>query len=109
MNSLLKWARRALRSLTQLCDRVEDEPMLVEEAYLDAATIVAEAGDRVAKLGLAELYAKSIQLNGLVDPLKAKAFVAECIQACSAPRTDDDLLKVANAANRLNTSCRTVY
>jgi excisionase family DNA binding protein len=83
--------------------------MLVEEVYLDSARIVGEARERALKLGLVELYTKSIPLNGLADPLNVKAFLAECIRTCLAPTTDDDLLKVTNAAGRLNTSPRTVY
>jgi excisionase family DNA binding protein len=61
------------------------------------------------RLGLPDLHAKSLALIGLADPFEVKTFLAQCVQACQTPKGEDDLLSVADAADRLGVSPRTLY
>ena len=102
----LKWLKKAMHRLTELYAILGDEPMMVEEVYLDAGKIAYEAGERAMQLGMPELHAKSVPLIGLCDPFMVKTFLAECVQACEVP---DDWLTVDETAERLKLGSRTVY
>jgi excisionase family DNA binding protein len=55
------------------------------------------------------LHAKSLPLIDFADPLEVKTFLAECVQACQTTKDTSDLLTVAQAAERLGVSPRTLY
>jgi excisionase family DNA binding protein len=103
------WLHKQMRQLTDLYGQFDSEPMLVREIHEAAGKIAEQAGERAMKLGLPLLHAKSMPLIGFADPLEVKTFLAECVQACGAIRDTSDLLTVAEVADRLGVSPRTLY
>lgn len=104
--SYLTWLRKQLPKLDSIYETTALEPMQDRAVYMDAAAIAEEVGQRAAKLGLAEIHAKSLPFAGEADPREVKTFVAECIKAC---QPSSDWLTVADVAARLNVAPRTVY
>jgi excisionase family DNA binding protein len=46
------------------------------------AAIAAEAGDKAARLGLADLHRRSLEFGALADIQPVKSYLAECLAAC---------------------------
>jgi excisionase family DNA binding protein len=105
----LAWLRKQMRRLTDIYGKFDVEPSLVEEIYQASGKVAEEAGERAMKLGLPALHAKSLPLIGFADPFEVKTYLAECVQACEAAQDTSDLLTVAEAADRLGVSPRTLY
>lgn len=103
------WLRKQMRRLTDLYGCLDDEPTFIEEVYQAAGRIAEEAGERAMQLGLPDLHSKSLPMIGFADPFEVKTFLALCVQASQAPKDKDGLLTVAEAADRLGVSPRTVY
>lgn len=109
MKSYRTWLRKQMRRLSDLYGRFDIESTLVQEVYQAAGKIAEEAGERAMRLGLPDLHAKSLALIGLADPFEVKTFLAECVQACQVLGEREGLLTVAEAADRLGVSPRTLY
>ena len=58
--SYLKWLKKAMDQLTELYAVLDDEPMMMEEVYLDAGKIAYESGERAMKLGMPQLHSKGV-------------------------------------------------
>jgi excisionase family DNA binding protein len=108
LNKYLTWLYKQMRRLTELYGDFDFEPTFVREIHEAAGTIAEEAGERAMKLGLPDLHARSLPLIGFADPLEVKTYLAECVQACQTPK-ESGLLSVAEAADRLGVSPRTLY
>src|SRR5437868_7150960 len=97
ISSFLAWLCKQLSKLDNIYDNTGVEPISAHTAYLDAARIAEEAGERAARLGLPELHAKSLPLAGEAGPLEVKTFLAESINVCQ-PKNGDDWLTVTDVA-----------
>ena len=81
-----------------------------ESVWLRCGTIVAEAGDHAARLGLAEQFDVSRSYGPMVDPSDAKAFLARCIGACPTHAdAKPQLLDAAALADLLGITPRSVW
>jgi excisionase family DNA binding protein len=109
LKKYLTWLHKQMRRLTAIYEQLDSEPMLVQEVYQAAGNIAEDAGERAMRLGLPGLHAKSLAFVGLADPFEVKTFLSECVRACQAPKGEDYLLSVAEAADRLGVSPRTLY
>jgi excisionase family DNA binding protein len=109
LNKYLTWLHKQMRRLTELYGDFDFEPTFVREIHETAGNIAEQAGERAMKLGLADLHAKSLPLIGFADPLEVKTYLAECVQTCQTPKAVSGQLSVAEAADRLGVSPRTLY
>jgi len=107
ISSYLTWLRKQLPKLDNIYEITALEPMQDRAVYMEAAVIAEEAGNRAAKIGLAEIHTKSLPFAGEADPRQVKTSIAECIRVCHP--SNDDWLTVADVAARLNVAPRTVY
>jgi predicted DNA-binding transcriptional regulator AlpA len=91
-------------------DRLYDHPDPHESVWLRCGTIIAQAGDHAARLGLAERFQASRQFGPMADPLDAKAFLAACIGACPPEvEAKPQLLDAAQLADLLGITLRSVW
>ena len=64
------------------------------DVWRRSASIVDEAGDRAARLGLTDLFQRSQRIGVFTGPEIAKAFISDCLGAVEAPLTKDQPLTV---------------
>lgn len=62
-------------------DRLYDHPVPDVEVWQRCAAIATEAGDKAARLGLADLHRDSRMLAGMAEPMPVKTFLASCLAA----------------------------
>ncbi len=88
MNSFRRWLTRQVEKLTQMRDRVSRDPDFYEAELELAGSVLEEAGDRAAKLGLSQLHAESVAATGAL-PDAVMTFLAKAIQACEGTGNAD--------------------
>ena len=105
MKTFKRWLHQQIDELDQLYSYPDPNV----EVWRRSASIVDEAGDRAARLGLTDLFQRSQKFGGYTGPEIAKAFLSECLAAVEAPLTKDQPLTVKEAAGRLRVSAQRVY
>src|SRR4029078_1479048 len=89
-------------------DRLYAHPDPHEAVWLRSGTIIAEAGDHAARLGLTEGFQASRQFGPMADPLAAKEFLGSCMGACAKPASSQ-YLDAAGACNYLGITGESLY
>ena len=80
------------------------------EVWLRCGTIAHEAGDRAARIGLADQHQRSREFGGYVEPSSVKSFLASCLAALpTEPTLPATLLSVEDVASTLQVSVSHVY
>jgi excisionase family DNA binding protein len=98
MHNFKRWLLLKLAELNWLSS-FEPDPLAWEHAGL----VVDEAGNRAARLGLTDLYERSLDLGWSVTTHKAVGFLAACL-AGLPKATSGDMLTVTEAAKLLGTN-----
>ena len=113
-----KWLLSRIDEVVAFEDAPEE---CLEQVWERCVEIVHEAGDRAARLGLAQIVERSRQFRRRTTPGKAKALLAECLAAlrqvpmAAAVAVDGSktppatALTVAEVAARLKITRKTVY
>jgi predicted DNA-binding transcriptional regulator AlpA len=108
MEAFRQWCQKQLDSLNALLETwdYEWEPMDIPP------WIVQQAADRAARLGLADLYRKSLDIPR-ASLAEAKWFLAECLRSIpvtnETPASEARLLTVKDVSYILGVSTRTVW
>ena len=100
--------RNWLTSAIDELDRLYDHPNPHEGVWERAAAIATEAGDRAARLGLAEQFQASRQFGSMANPADAKAFLSACVRACTKPAASQ-YLDAAGACDYLGITRDSLY
>jgi excisionase family DNA binding protein len=92
------------------CDALYEHPAPDVEVWLRCGTIAHEAGDRAARVGLADLHQCSREFGGFAEPPSVKSFLASCLAALpTEPKQPAALLSVEDVASTLQISVSHVY
>ncbi len=76
-----------------------------EMTWAECLAIIHEAGDRAARLGLAQIVTKARRFRRIATPGEAQAILAECLAALTpAPAAADEMLSLPEAAKLLGYS-----
>jgi excisionase family DNA binding protein len=100
MNKFKTYLNRQLKEL----DSLEANWAQLDAPWETTEYMIQETADHAAKLGLAELYKKSLNLKGTFSD--CKFYLAECL---SSIKTESDTLSVQEAAKRLGISTNKMY
>jgi excisionase family DNA binding protein len=87
-------------------------PEAVLEAGRDYAVAAERAGNLAAKLGLADLYRRSLDFGEFAEWPHVKAYLAECLAAVPAPPEPvpiGETIGVEELAATLGVNVRTIY
>jgi hypothetical protein len=99
MNRDQKFFHRLLDRAIALADAPGDGQ---EMTWAECLAIVHEAGDRAARLGLAQIVTKARRFRRIATPGEAQALIAECLAALTpAPAAADEMLSLPEAAKLL--------
>lgn len=108
MEAFRQWCQQQLDYLDSLLETwdYEWEPMEIPP------WIVEQAADRAVRLGLSDLYRKSLDISR-ASPSDAKWFLAECLSSVpvtkETPASEARLLTVKEVSYMLGVSTRTVW
>lgn len=106
MNKTRSLILRQMTELESILGVIDLNPEGVGE---QAASIVQNVADRMARLGHADLFEGAEPLTVYADPMAAKVYLARCLAALQPDDDADAPLTVAEAARHLKVSAKKVY
>ncbi len=102
----MKMYKRWLHQRMDELDELYSLPDPNEEVWRRSASIVEEAGDRAARLGLADLFQRAQKVGCFTGPENAKSFLSDCLAAI--PVATDKVLTVTQVSEILKVKADTV-
>jgi excisionase family DNA binding protein len=100
----MKSFKTFLKKQIKYLDGLEANWAQLDAPWETTEYMIQETADRAARLGLSDLYKKSLDLRGGFQD--CRWYLAECL---SSIKTESDILTVQEAANKLGISANKVY